>query len=82
MNQKEKNAARENIYDTIKDIFDIEGRTTEGLLIKLVGGGYASIKVIVKNEGFNAEDKIEEYEELAAKRAEKAEKSKPKDKKA
>lgn len=69
MNQKEKTQAREDLYTTISNAIDTVGRTKEGLLVQLPEG-YASVKVIIKNDDFDAEDKMEEYQEAEQKKAE------------
>ena len=77
MNQKERNEVRANTLDTIEQVvqvqgFEVEGRTKEGILMGNGEGQFMTLTAVVHKEGFDAEDKLNEFVEAQAKAAERA----------
>ncbi len=72
-NLQERNALRELALTTAQTIqvegFDFEGRTTEGLAFS-DGIDTFVVKVIVKKEGFDLVDALDEFSEKETKRLE------------
>lgn len=81
MSAKRMNEIRETVVESAKVLevkgFEFVGRSSEGLVFENASTDeYFVVKVIVKKEGFDAIEAIEEYEEkqeIAREKAEKAE---------
>lgn len=77
MNQKERNEVRANALDTMEQVvqvqgFEVVGRTKEGVLMGNDEGQFMTLTAVVHKDGFDAQDKLNEFAEAQAKAAERA----------
>ena len=75
LTQKEKQQIREQIFEQLQNFpyagFEVEGVITDGILLyHAEKDAYVVIKPIVKQESFDAEDALAEYQEKLKNRIE------------